>query len=267
MKRILSIDGGGIRGIISAAAMVALERQLAKPVRESFDFIAGTSTGALIAAAACARVPAERILNIYTQRAHEIFTPPKPISDMERLVKGYMYNPANLRNVRSDELGAAAAWTLNDSPRRILITAKGIDTHPWYFVQDNPRNKQTTGAFALMDCAVASASAPTYFEPWTITINGVPTPLVDGGAGVTGNPVYQACVEASYYDAFDPRDTLVVPLGTGYNPHANTVPTGLVGWLQWTVDALIDAPEDQQTELVDIPELLKFGTAASNSTG
>ena len=72
MKRILSIDGGGIRGIIPASTLVTLEQQLGKPVRECFDFVAGTSTGALISAAVAAGVPATRILEIYTQRADEI---------------------------------------------------------------------------------------------------------------------------------------------------------------------------------------------------
>jgi uncharacterized protein len=250
-RRLLTIDGGGIRGIIPAATLVALEQQTGTPVRESFDFLAGTSTGALIAAALAAGLPATQIMNIYTQRAGEIFTPPKILADPKRLVAGYMYDPANIRNVLESEFGAAAGWTLNDSPVRLLLTSKGIDTHPWYFVRDNPKNAQTTGALGLIDCAVASASAPTYFSPWTVDIAGQPTVLVDGGVGVTGNPVYQACVEAFYYDDFTPGDTQVVSLGTGFFPTGNTVPTGFLGWLSWTVDALLDAPEDQQSELVN----------------
>ena len=125
-------------------------------MRECFDFLAGTSTGALIAAAAAAGVPAARILEIYVKRSHEIFTPPKVIADPERLVVGYMYDSANTKKVLIGESGAAAGWTLNDSPVLLLLTAKGIDTHPWYFVKDNPKNARTTGKLALVDCAVAS---------------------------------------------------------------------------------------------------------------
>src|SRR3954463_12173122 len=99
MKRILSIDGGGIRGIIPASTLVALEQQLGKPVRECFDFLAGTSTGALIAAAAAAGVPATRILDIYIQRAGEVFTPGKILAAIKRVVVGYMYDPDNIRRV------------------------------------------------------------------------------------------------------------------------------------------------------------------------
>jgi len=251
MKRILSIDGGGIKGIIPASTLVALEKQLGKPVHECFDYIAGTSTGALIAAAAAAGLSANTILDIYTKRSKEIFTPGKVIADPKRLIDGYMYDPDNIKKVLVSEFGAAVNWKMNDSPIRLLLTAKGIDTHPWYFVRDNPKNSQVTGTLGLVDCAVASASAPTYFSPWTVEIKGQKTALVDGGVGVTGNPVYQACVEAFYYDDFDQADTRVISLGTGYFPTGNTAPKGLLGWLEWTIGALVDAPEDQQPELVN----------------
>ncbi len=260
MKRILSIDGGGIRGIIPACALVALEQQLGKPVRECFDFLAGTSTGALISAGLAAGISASRILDLYTQGSGQIFTPPQLIAEAKRLVEGYMYDPANIQKVLLSELGPAAAWTINDSPVRLLITATGIDTHPWYFVRDNPKNSGKTGKLGLVDCAIASACAPTYFSPWTIDIDGQGTVLVDGGVGVTGNPVYQACVEAFYYDdGFTLNDTRVVSLGTGFFPTGNTKPAGLLGWLEWTVQTLVDAPEDQQTQLVDrhFPGIMK----------
>jgi patatin-like phospholipase/acyl hydrolase len=251
MRRILSIDGGGIRGIIPATALVALEQRMGKPIRDCFDFLAGTSTGALIAAAAAAGVTAERILQIYIKRAGEIFAPPQFLADIKRLAYGYMYDPDNIRKVLVSEFGAAAGWTMNDSPVRLLLTAKGIDTHPWYFVRDNPKNSRMTGKLSLVDCAVASAAAPTYFSPWTMSIDGKPLPMVDGGVGVTGNPVYQACVEAFYYDEFAPDDTRVISLGTGYSPAASQIPSGLLGWLQWTVKALLDSPEEQQTQVVN----------------
>jgi patatin-like phospholipase/acyl hydrolase len=251
MRRILSIDGGGIRGIIPASTLVKLEAQLKRPVRECFDYVAGTSTGALIAAGIAAGLPAARILQIYTDRWQEIFTPPKLVAEAKRLILGYMYDPANIRKVLVSELGKSANWTLNDSPVRLLITAKGIDTHPWYFVQDTSKNAGTTGALGLIECAVASAAAPTYFKPWTMSIGHQSTTFVDGSVGVTGNPVYQACVEAFYYDDFTPADVAVVSLGTGFPPDDELTPSGLFGWLKWTVGTLLDAPEDQQTDLVN----------------
>jgi len=248
VRRILSIDGGGIRGIIPACTLVALEKATGRLTRDSFEFAAGTSTGALIAAAVAVGLPATQILKVYTDRSKEIFTPGPPFSSMKRLIKGYMYDPANIQKVISSEFGAAANWTLNNSPIRLLITARGVDHHEWYFVRDNPNNRQTTGKLGLVDCAVASAAAPTYFGPWTVPGIGV---CVDGGVGVTGNPVYQACVEAFAYDDFAPADTRVISLGTGtYKPDGAT-PSGLLGWLKWTIGALLDAPEEQQPQLVE----------------
>ena len=254
--RILSIDGGGIRGALTSCFLVELERQIGKPCREIFDFVAGTSTGALIVSAICAGLPAERILAIYRDRIHEIFPFGGTIAWAGRISRGYAYDPGSVCRVMQSEFGkyGAAAWKLNDCPIGILLTAKHVSRHPWYFVKDNPRNAGITGGLGLIDCAVASASAPTYFAPWYV--NPTSGHLIgwcyDGGVGVTGNPVYQACVEAFYYDDFSPTDTQVISLGTGF--HASTdvnPPQGFLPTLSWTLDASISAPEDQQTELVD----------------
>jgi patatin-like phospholipase/acyl hydrolase len=194
-KYLLSIDGGGIRGIIPATALVKLEQITGKPVRETFSFVAGTSTGALVTAAIAAGVPAAEIVNTYLQRTKEIFSPGAPWNNLKRLTTGSMYSTNALNKVVTDTLGTARQWTLNDSPVDVLITAKRVsDGKPWYFVRDSAKNAGCTGGLRLTDCVTASAAAPTYFQPWTL-----PEPvgtLVDGGVGVTGNPVYQACVEA-----------------------------------------------------------------------
>jgi predicted acylesterase/phospholipase RssA len=245
---ILSIDGGGIRGIIPTMALVKLEESTGRPARETFSFVAGTSTGALIAATVAAGLPATRILDIYLKRTREIFSPGAPWNSMKRAATGSMYSTRTLYRVLAGELGAAAHWTLNDSPIDLLLTAKCLaDGKPWYFVRDNPRNSRRTGKLGLVDCATASAAAPTYFQPWTVA---GPGELVDGGIGVTGNPVYQACVEAFYYTpGYLPQETTVVSLGTGRaisEPH----PHNLLSWLTWVLDEMLRSPEEQQTELV-----------------
>jgi uncharacterized protein len=257
-KYLLSIDGGGIRGILPATALVKLEQTTGRLARETFSFAAGTSTGALIASAVAAGLPATRILDIYLKRTREIFSPGPPWNSIKRVCTGSMYSTRNLYNVLAGELGPAARWTLNDSPIDLLLTAKRLaDGKPWYFVRDNPRNSQCTGRLGLVDCAAASAAAPTYFLPWTITEPAPPYPacqpvgeLVDGGVGVTGNPVYQACVEAfCYTPGYVPSHTTVVSFGTGrliseQHPHS------LLGWLTWVLDETLRSPEEQQTELV-----------------
>jgi uncharacterized protein len=258
-RYVLSIDGGGIRGIIPAVALAKLEATTGRPARETFSFVAGTSTGAIIAAALAAGIPATRIVELYADRAREIFTGPSLLNTLRRILTGSMYSTRKLHDVIAEELGPEArGWRLNDSPIDVLITAKGVpDGKPWYFVRDNSRNSRCTGSLGLADCVTGSAAAPTYFEPWTIeepsggriTCGPVGT-VVDGGVGVAGNPVYQACVEAFYYsEGYEPEETITVSMGTG-RFLGKELPTWIWPWLQWILDELLESPGEQQTEIV-----------------
>jgi len=246
-KLILSVDGGGVRGVIPAMAVARLEQVTGKLARETVSFAAGTSTGALIAACIAAGVPGKEMVDVYMKRAKEIFSPGAPWNAIKRVVTGSQYSTEKLRKVIANTLGVN--WKLNDCPIDVLITAVRVcDSKPWYFVKDNVRNAKTTGSLLLVDCATASASAPTYFPSYLIPACGK---LADGGVGVAGNPVYQSCIEAFKYNVFyAPADTVIVSLGTGrYISEQN--PSGLLGWLTWTLDTLLNAPEDQQTQLVE----------------
>ncbi|HEX8026763.1 MAG TPA: patatin-like phospholipase family protein [Candidatus Limnocylindrales bacterium] len=217
MRRILAIDGGGVRGIIPAVLLARLEAVTGRPARETFDFVAGTSTGAVIAGALATGIPADRLVSLYRRRGPELFRSLFLVSGLQRLVAGRLYDTKALHRILLEELGEHAGIWLNDLPLDVLFTAVRLsDGHPWYFVKDRPGiNSARTGALRLADCVTASASAPTYFAPWLVP--GVGT-LVDGGAGVAGNPVYQACVEAFEYTepgAYDPAATVVVSLGPG----------------------------------------------------
>jgi len=252
MRNILSIRGGGIRGIIPCCCLVKLESQLGGLTRDHIDYCAGTSTGALITAAVAAGVPASRILAVYTGQSSQIFTPTGLIADAKRLAEGFMYNPKNLRDVLAAVFGPAASWTINDSPIRIMISATAMNAHNWFFVKDNPKNRRTTGGVMLVDAAVASACAPTYFDHWRIDgIMGQTIYFFDGGAGGTANPAYQACVEAFEYDDFTPADTRMVALGTGYFAASDDPPKGLLQTVAWTTSTLVDSSEDWVDQAVD----------------
>lgn len=246
-RYILSLDGGGIRGIVPVSALIKLEQTTGRLARETFSFVAGTSTGAIIAAAIAAGIPAERILDLYVARSREIFTR-NVLNVPKRILRGSMYSTDKLREVVGNSLGAAAQWTLNDSPIDLLVTAKRLaDGMPWYFVRDTPANSGCTGSFSLLDCVTASAAAPTYFQPWTIADIGA---LVDGSVGVAGNPVYQACVEAFYYnDQYVPEETTMISLGTGRFVEEKR-PTWIWPWLEWLLGELLRSPGEQQTEIV-----------------
>ena len=252
MNNILSIRGGGIRGIIPCCCLMKLESQLGGLTRDHIDFCAGTSTGALLTAAVAAGIPASELLKVYTDRSHEVFTPTGPAAVAKRIVDGFMYDPRHLRDVLVSIFGPAASWKINDSPIRVMISATAMDGHNWFFVKDNFKNNRTTGAVKLIDAAVASACAPTYFDHWRIDgIMGQTIYFFDGGAGGTANPVYQACVEAFEYDSFQPADTRVVALGTGYFPASGDPPSGLLKTIGWTTSTLVDSAEDWAGDAVN----------------
>lgn len=252
MRYILSIRGGGIRGIIPACCLMKLESQLGGLTRDHIAYCAGTSTGSLLTAAIAAGVPAADILKVYTERSTEIFTPTGIVAVAKRFAKGFMYNPTHLRDVLVSVFGPAAAWVINDCPIGVLISATAMNGHNWFFVKDNPKNARTTGSVKLVDAAVASACAPTYFDHWRIhNIDGRTIRFFDGGVGGTANPVYQACVEAFEFDAFTPADTRVIALGTGYFPGSDTPPSGLLQVIGWTTSTLVDTSEDWAEEAVN----------------
>ena len=257
---LLSIDGGGIRGIIPAIALAKLENTTGQLARDTFSFVAGTSTGAIIAAAIAAGIPAARVVDLYVSRAGEVFTGFPLLNTLKRIIFGSMYSTQKLHDLIAEEIGPARDWSLNDSPVDLLITAKGVPNgEPWYFVKDNPANSNCTGRLGLVDCATASAAAPTYFQPWTVDERLLPPgcgpvgELVDGGVGVAGNPVYQACVEAFFYtndtNGYKPGETTTVSLGTGRSIVPKRMPTWIGSWLEWVLGELLESPGEQQTEI------------------
>lgn len=262
-RYLLSIDSGGIRGIIPAVALVKLEKTTGKLTRDIFSFVAGTSTGAIIATAIAAGVPATRILEFYVNRTKEIFNG-SPLNIIKMIFTGSRYSTQKLHDLIAEAVGPAISWKLNDSPMDILLTAKRIsDGMPWYFVRDNPINASCTGRLGIVDCATASAAAPTYFQPWIMGEDLVASPcepvgkLVDGAVGVTGNPVYQACIEAfEYTPGYTPGDTLTVSLGTGRFKKRKE-PRWIGAWLEWVLAELLESPGEQQTEFTSkhFPEM------------
>ena len=257
-RRLLAIDGGGIRGIIPVTALVALERATGRLAREDFAFVAGTSTGAIITAAIAAGIPAEDVLRLYRTQAPGLFTR-NLWTIIKRVVRGSMYSTQRLHDIVAGGLGDRRDWTLNDAPVDLLISATRVsDGQPWYFVRDNPANSGRTGHLRLADCVTASAAEPTYFAPWTLPERLASPPgqrigaLVGGGVGVAGNPVYQACVEAFFYHppgTYTPQETLVVSLGTGRYLERRR-PAWLWPWLRWAIAELLRSPGEQQTQLV-----------------
>lgn len=247
MKRIISITGGGIRGIIPCCQLVELERQTGKLTRDVIDFAGGTSTGALLTACIVAGVPASAALDVYTQKGAIVFSPTNEIErDAKMVATGNKFDNKVLHQVVSDTLGNTT-MTMNDSPIGVMITAGDPMGMPWYFVKDAPTNARTTGAAPLVDVAVASSCATTYDAPWLIPGFGY---FADGGTVSLADPVYETMAEAlngpgRCYGSIDPADALVISLGTGFYvpPEMPAPPTGLVAEISWVTSSLVSSSE------------------------
>jgi uncharacterized protein len=232
--KILSIDGGGIRGLIPARVLAEIERRCGRPAGEMFDLVAGTSTGAIIACALTRPQPlsAEQIARIYLDEGPEIFSRSliKRITSAGGLIDERYESDGLLTSLRRhfDE------HRLADAKPAILLTAYDLVGRSALLLR-NDRD------MSMVDAAHGSSAAPSYFEPARV---GDLT-LVDGGVFAT-NPAMCA------YADVDGDVELLVSLGCG--EHTRELPFETVkdwGQLEWIRPAL-DVVFDGTADAVDI---------------
>lgn len=263
MRRIASFDGGGVRGALTACVLAEIERQTGKPCREIFAMFAGTSTGAILSASLAVGLPAEEIISFYETDAPAIFNLSPIPALIKRVAGGHAFQSAKIAAVLHKRFGAAADWTLNDCPVRILLCACGVNGHARYFVQDTAKNTKKTGKLSLVECTAASAAAPTYLDAVYVSPLGGELVgwSVDGGVAGLANPVYDACVEAYMFDDFAPADTLVLSLGTGYSKDTTVnPPNGFIGYLSLALDSLLYNAGRRMTQIAQrhYPNVKRF---------
>ncbi|TKG09940.1 CBASS cGAMP-activated phospholipase [Vibrio sp. F13] len=202
--RVLSLNGGGVRGLYTISVLAEFERILAKDdesysIAEHFDLIAGTSIGGLIALGLADGKTARELESKVREHASTIFPPrrylPKFLWNICkgcRAVLGNRYNGDNIGKAVVDIVGKER--TVRDLQRRILIPTVNVSTGKPLFVKTchNPRFTRDD-RLRLVDVARATSAAPTYFEPHYIEeLNAY---FVDGGL-VANNPSYVAYHEA-----------------------------------------------------------------------
>lgn len=247
MKKILSIDGGGIRGIIPLACLVELEKIHMKPCREIFDMVAGTSTGAVIAAGIALGISARGLLALYRELAKHAFRR-LPLHQIIFNLGNHRYCNAYIAKTL-DEIGADRP--LNSLMVDVLITAKNLETSQTdFFVKDGPGNASLWGTMTLKDAVLASIAAPTYFPAHSANVLGEGHTWVDGGVGVSGNPVYHAAVEAIHYSVglYPPGDTLMLSFGTGRRPHPiDARSASILKWGIWVLEETMEDAGEWQT--------------------
>lgn len=186
--KVLSIDGGGVYGIVSAMVLQELEKITAKPVAELFDFVSGTSTGGLITLGLTKpgingkpRYTAADMVRLYETECQNIFS--RSLLHKIRAL-GHLIDekyPSNgIDDVLHRYLGTTA---LSELLTDVLVPAYDIERRRPYFFKGHKARKTSDRDFFIRDVARATSAAPSYFEPAKIaTTNKQQTyVLIDGG--------------------------------------------------------------------------------------
>ncbi|TXN83562.1 patatin-like phospholipase family protein [Methylobacterium sp. WL8] len=214
--RVLSLDGGGIRGVFPAAILARLEEHLDRPIGRYFDLIVGTSTGGIIALGLALGLSAREILAFYEERGPEIFDQHRgPVANWIRqryrgLANwlGYKYSSRSLNKALRDILGDRR---LGESLTRVVIPSwHPVNEHVYlYKTAHHPRFESDYRQPAI-DAAMATAAAPTFLSPY-LTSDDIE--LVDGGVWAN-NPIGVAAVEAVGVLGWPGESLKILSIGT-----------------------------------------------------
>ncbi len=267
--RILSIDGGGIRGIIPA--MIIQKLLGSRQAQDAFHIIAGTSTGGIIACGLAKPNPIDLtdIIGLYRDHGSEIFK--KSLLDPIHYAYGPKYKPTALEGYLTSQLGKTYLSEVKSVEMLVPSyaiklpqeDATGNTCAPMFFrswqargvlLGPNPRPEEYD--FTLEDIARATSAAPTYFPPATISNRaGQSFTMIDGGV-FANNPTVCAMVEA--YRLYHARNFKVVSIGTGSTPiRLDAAAAANWGDIFWAVPMIsIFMAGSSQTVSVETTELL-----------
>lgn len=236
-KKFLALDGGGIRGILTVEILAKIESllrdKLGKDERfvlaDYFDFIAGTSTGGIIAACLSSGMSVARIRRFYLENGKEMFD---KASLLQRFRHKFQDDKLSLR--LQQEFGPDTTLGSEKLRTLLMLVMRNASTDSPWPVSNNPAasyNDRTRADcnlnIPLWQLVRASTAAPTYFPPEVVNVGKREFIFVDGGITTYNNPAFQAFLMATVepYNLNWPtgEDTmLIVSVGTGTSPDANT---------------------------------------------
>ncbi|XP_031419425.1 85/88 kDa calcium-independent phospholipase A2 [Clupea harengus] len=226
LDRLLCLDGGGIKGLVLIQMLIAVEREAGRPVRELFDWVAGTSTGGILALAVIHGKSMEYLRCLYFRMKEQVFKGSRP------------YESAPLEDFLKKEFGENTKMSEVRHPR-VMVTSVLADRHPGelhIFRNYDPPALQRDPPYAssatfkplttpeeqlVWRAARSSGAAPTYFRPMGR--------FLDGGL-LANNPTLDAMTEIHHYNkalkvqgrgAEVQRLRVVVSLGTGKPPQVS----------------------------------------------
>ena len=206
-KKILSIDGGGIRGLIAIEILAKIEQELRDRENDQtlvladyFDFVAGTSTGALIAAAISIGKSIDYIRSFYKNSGAEMFERRLFVPNLGKVL-GYEYNSSALETTLQEVFGKETTLGSDKLKTLLLVVMHNTKTDSPWPLTNNPfakyndleRNRERSNLhLPLWQLLRASTAAPTFFEPEVIEVGDQKFSFVDGAMTPYNNPAFQA---------------------------------------------------------------------------
>lgn len=210
--KILTLDGGGTRGIYSAQLLALVEQELDAPIKESFDLIAGTSTGAIIAGAIASDISMDEIVSLFETESQDIFK--------KKWYRNLLFSSKYSEDVFAHVIAKhIPAKPLSDISTPLIISSSEITTSERYLFRSNyaetlRESEYSDGDVCIRDAVIASCSAPTFFAPKSI--NNLL--FADGGLWAN-NPSIAAYTEALTVFGKDASQVKILSVGTGHAPN------------------------------------------------
>jgi patatin-like phospholipase/acyl hydrolase len=250
ITRILSLDGGGIRGIIPGQILVILEEKIKVKtgnenarIADYFDLIAGTSTGGILACALLCpdpenpvrpRFTAQEVVNLYLERGDEIFS--IPFFHKIRSGSGTLdekYPTDELEKALDDYFNGLK---LSQLLKPCLITSYDIQRRQGHFFTSHDAIGKEGWDYYVKDVARATSAAPTYFDCAEIkSLTEISYPLIDGGVFVN-NPAICAYAEVHNKFKVAAERMALLSIGTGFEKKSYNYDKakdwGLIGWIR-----------------------------------
>ncbi len=253
-KIILSIDGGGIRGIFTLQLLKRLEELAGSPCYEWCDMVAGTSTGAIISGLILSRKDAKQIEELYTQLVSRVFTKRSFLAN--RFYNPPAFDKKNYRNALKNVIGDSTLEDMNKATGLdCLFTAKDMAAGEETFFTCFNNNGNINGTYKsalLRGVLETTMSAPTYFSALER--------FVDGGTTTYNNPTTSAVLEALTYGGagkYKLNELTVLSFGTAtslrfVDPHKTSDPKGLdtMFWLNYVMEETSKDASEMQVDVL-----------------
>jgi patatin-like phospholipase/acyl hydrolase len=239
-RKLLALDGGGIRGMLTVEVLAAIEQLLQQELgrgddfvlADYFDYIGGTSTGAIIATCLALGMRVDRVREFYRTGGREMFD---RVSLRQRIrsLGAYRYHDENLAQRIREEVGADTTLGSDTLRTLLMLVLRNATTDSPWPLSNNPGAKYNDRArpdcnlnFPLWQLVRASTAAPTFFPPEVIRVGEKSFIFVDGGVTMYNNPAFQLFLMTTIrpYRLEWPagqEQMLLVSIGTGTDPNAN----------------------------------------------